>query len=480
MNSAASEIDNNIPICVDLDGTLLYGDTLLDSFALAMHSWPILIRIPGWILQGKAALKDRLADNIKLNPEILPYNNTLIEFLRDQKELGKRLILVTAAHETIGHAINQYLCLFDDVIGSTEIRNLRGKEKARILIENFGYKQFCYIGNDRTDLQIWNVAESGIVVNATKKVIYKANKATKITKIILKKSSFNRALLKELRLYQWIKNLLVFVPIITANALYDLHAWFYAAVVFSAFCATASGTYVLNDLLDLEADRAHPIKRNRPFASGILSIQTGMVLFPSLFLLGLLLASIANVLLFVLFYALINIAYSIKLKEFPIIDLFILASVYTIRLYAGGVTTGHNVSLWLLAFSCFLFFALAIIKRVADLITSKRLNGGQDHRRGYNIKDIVILQSMGICSSFVSSLVLALYVQSEAAASLYHSPRILWAIVPLILFWQCRLWLSASRGYIKEDPILYAAKDWVSLLIGISLAIILILAKVTS
>jgi 4-hydroxybenzoate polyprenyltransferase len=153
----------------------------------------------------------------------------------------------------------------------------------------------------------------------------------------------------------------------------------------------------------------------------------------------------------------------------PLVDVFLLAALYSIRLYAGGVATLHEVSLWLMAFSGFLFLALALMKRVTELGDLRARGGVYISRRGYNVSDQQILTSFGTASSFVSATVLALYVQSDAAAALGHDQRVLWAVVPLLLFWQLRLWLATARGYMPDDPIVYTAKDWVSALVAASL-----------
>lgn len=467
-----------LPLCVDLDGTLVKTDTLVESFVAAMRDWHLLIRIPGWLLRGKATLKSKLVEKSKPNPALLPYNETVLEYLAEEKKRGRKLVLVTAANQNVAEVINQHLGIFDEVIASNEARNLRGEEKAKELVKRYGNRHFSYMGNDRADLNVWRVAQSAILVNTTKSLTKRAAEITKIETRLSQRPRQTKAILRELRPYQWVKNLLVFIPIVAANAFGDLSAWFYAGLTFMAFCATASGIYVINDLFDLEADRQHPIKRNRPFASGTLPLTVGFAIAPILLLSGLVLAINSKVLLIILCYATISITYSAKLKKMPLVDVFTLAGLYTIRLYAGGEASGYHVSMWLIAFSAFLFLSLALVKRVSELKLVMKGDGQSATRRDYMNKDLDVLQSMGIGSSFISSLVLALYVQSDAAVDLYANPRILWGIVPVILFWQCRLWLSTARGYMREDPILYAAQDWVSWLVGLVLLIIMVTANI--
>jgi 4-hydroxybenzoate polyprenyltransferase len=282
------------------------------------------------------------------------------------------------------------------------------------------------------------------------------------------------ATLKEIRPQQWLKNFLVFVPIITSGDYASIAVWEYALLAFAAFSATASGVYVVNDLLDLEADRNHPRKRLRPLASGAMPLVEAYVLAPLLFALGAVLALWAGILVYVVIYAVCSLAYSAKLKEFPLVDVFLLAGLYSVRLYAGGIATGHEVSLWLFAFSCFLFLSLAIIKRVTELKELHERGDDQPQRRGYKTGDLLILSAFGTNAAFVSSMILALYVQSDVIVAAGRNPQILWAIVPLMLFWQCRLWLATGRGYMTDDPIVYTLKDWVSVLVGAALLLTMI------
>ena len=273
------------------------------------------------------------------------------------------------------------------------------------------------------------------------------------------------------------KNLLVFVPVVTAGAVNNIQALYAALLAFLAFCLIASSLYVLNDLLDLEGDRKHPSKRHRPFASGELPIWFGYILIPLLLAAGLAFAVFAHVLLYLVLYAVMSATYSAKLKELPLVDVFLLAALYTVRLFAGGVATGYDVSLWLLAFSCFLFLSLAIIKRVTELEAAAVKDQSDLDRRGYRTSDIGILQTFGVGATFVSAVVLVLYVQSEHVTEVYKHPEVLWWIVPLMLFWQCRLWLATARGNMADDPIVYASTDWVSMIVAAGLFVTMMTAQ---
>jgi 4-hydroxybenzoate polyprenyltransferase len=269
-----------------------------------------------------------------------------------------------------------------------------------------------------------------------------------------------------MRPHQWAKNLLVFVPLVAARAIGDLPGWGAAGMIFLAFCLTASGIYLVNDLCDLAADRRHPAKSRRPFASGALPVQWGLVAAPLLLLLGLAIGAAVGTLSLLLIYAGCSLAYSLWLKSRPLVDVFLLAALYGLRLLAGGEATGYHVSAWLLAFSSFVFLGLAIVKRVAELRSLPAGRGTRAAGRGYGADDLPIMQLMGVASSFVASLVLALYVQSELGSPLGREPTVAWVLVPLVLFWQCRVWLATSRGRMNDDPIVFAARDWVSWLVA--------------
>jgi 4-hydroxybenzoate polyprenyltransferase len=468
---------SELPLCVDLDGTLLRSDALVEGVLAAATDWRILPALADLVRRGRAALKERIASIAPLDPELLPYNAELIEFLRREKARGRRIVLATAADARVAGAIAAHLQLFDEVIASDGQTNLKGGAKAQALAVRFGEKGFVYAGNDETDLAVWRLAAAAIVVNAPAAVAAKVRAEMPVEAEIRAAHPQARALLRAMRPQQWVKNILVFIPILTAHALNEPAAWIGAGLAFAAFCATASSIYLVNDLLDLAADRRHPRKRTRPFASGEASLGSGISLSLFLLLGGLALGAASGALLIVGCYAAMSLGYSLKLKEQPLVDVFMLAGLYTIRIVGGGEASGHPLSLWLLGFSGFLFLSLALVKRVEEGSSLLRQSERSMVRRAYSVNDIAILQSFGIASSFASSLVLALYVQAEASAQQYASPVLLWGTVPLILFWQCRLWLSTARGYMHDDPIVYAARDWVSWLVAICVAGLLVIAK---
>jgi len=349
------------------------------------------------------------------------------------------------------------------VIATEGDANLRGPAKAAALVRRFGQAGFVYAGNDATDEVVWEAAAAAVVVNAAPALRRRAEARYSVLAVFERAGSGHaRAALRAMRPYQWVKNALCLVPPIAAADV-SAGAWAGAVLLMLGFCLTASAIYIVNDLSDLAADRAHPRKRRRPFAAGTLPIPLGLVLSAGLLLAGVGLAAASGALPFLVIYAASSLAYTAWLKEQPLVDVFMLAFLYTIRLFGGGVASGHEVSLWLLGFSSFLFLSLAMVKRVSELGRhAARGTTGQIARRGYTVEDGQMLQMFGCAATFASAIVLSLYVQSDTASRAYANPEMLWAAIPLLLFWQCRLWLSTARGYMHDDPIVYAARDWVS------------------
>jgi 4-hydroxybenzoate polyprenyltransferase/phosphoserine phosphatase len=493
LTTAQHAIDSDRrPLVVDLDGSLVRSDTLIECGVAALRHPLKLARACLALRHGKAALKAALAEIASLDPALLPYNRELLAFLRDEQKHGRPLILATAANRRIAVAVAQHLDLFDAVLASDGAVNLVGAAKHAAIKRALAGGDFTYVGDERRDLAIWREAAGAITVDASPRLERAVAKVAPIERTFRHDNPWPKALIRAIRPHQWVKNLLAFVPLVTARAIGDVAGWGEAALMFAAFSLTASGIYLVNDLCDLAADRQHPQKCARPFASGALPLRIGLVAAPLLILAGAAVAAAAGTLPVVALYAALSLGYSLYLKSQPLVDVFILAGLYTIRLIGGGVATGYTVSLWLLAFSSFLFLSLAIVKRVAELraLAGRERRGvarleavdGRGHKvagRGYQASDTRVLELMGVSASFVTSLVLALYVQSEVMPPGDHRPTLAWGIVPLILFWQCRLWLATMRGEMHHDPILFAARDWVSWAVTIaSFALLLFGAKI--
>jgi 4-hydroxybenzoate polyprenyltransferase len=473
----ANEKIHSTPLCIDLDGSLINTDTLIESMAIAFRNWHFF-KVMLWLIKGRAQFKERLSQEIMPDAKYLPYNRAVLDYLKEQKSLGRYLVLATACNNKIAQSVSQHLGIFDEVIASDGKNNLRGAAKAQALINRFGVRGFSYLGNDKTDLEVWKEALTGVLVNTKNSVAAQAERLVVIEARLSQSQNKLKTIFLSLRPHHWLKNLLVFVPIIVSSAFSDFEAWIQTCIVFGSLCATASGIYLINDIFDIEADRQHSSKRYRPIACGTISIKRALVLVLILFLIGFFLSATTSTFLLVFAYAVIGIAYSAYLKKQPLADIFTLAGFYTIRLFIGGVASGYLVSLWLLAHSVFLFMSLAIVKRLTEIRELPASYKESIVGRGYLRGDSNILQTMGVGSSFVSVVVLALYVQSDVAAKAYTHPQILWAIVPMSLFWQCRMWLSSSRGNMHDDPVVFAVKDKITWATGIVMILILIAANI--
>ncbi len=480
-------------LCVDLDGTLVKSDTLHDSaLAVARHHPRALVNIPGWLVQGKAALKRHLADTIQLDVVHLPYNRELLQYLEQQRATGRPLYLATAADADTANRIAAHLGLFSGVLASDGLLNLAGKNKLAAFQSRFG-DNFSYIGNALPDLPLLQHCQEPMVANPTPALRAALRKA-RITPVRTfdERVSPLKAWLKAIRVHQWAKNFLIFLPLLLA------HAWAPglvagAALAFLSFGLCASATYIVNDLLDLEADRQHPRKRLRPFASGDLSALAGVVIVVLFLAASLTLAMLVprvidalspdfsllnphRFLVWLGIYLVTTLAYSLRFKRVALVDVIVLSGLYTIRILAGSAATGIVVSTWLAGFAIFFFLSLAFVKRFAELENLRERGGVSIGGRGYHIADIEQLRSFGSASGYASVVVLTLYISNLDAAQLYRHTNRLWLLVPVLLLWISRLWLQASRGRLDEDPVVYAITDRRSLLLGLVVVAIVLSA----
>ncbi|MBH1448721.1 hypothetical protein B9Y75_14270 [Stenotrophomonas maltophilia] len=454
-------------LCVDLDGTLLRTDVLYESFLALLAKNPLyVLLIPFWLLKGKAALKRELAQRVALPPESLPYDERVLQILRTTSQRPR--VLCTASDELLVAPIAEHLGLFEEVMCSNGRQNLAGHRKAEALVARFGEKGFDYLGNGSVDLDVWRHAASAMVVNGPAALSRRARDVVEVTDVLPPATAGLRTWVKALRIYQWMKNLLVLVPLFTAHRILDPEAGAQAIIAFLAFGLCASGVYVLNDLLDLTPDRMHPRKRNRPFAAGRIPILHGLLAAPLLTIGGLAIAfacswQFAAVLAG---YYTMTLSYSLKLKRIVMIDVILLAALYTVRIIGGSVAIGAEMSFWLLAFSMFIFLSLALLKRFAELESAK-LSGKQTAiGRGYNVSDLSLIQSLGTSAGYIAVMVLALYINSPASLVLYHHPQVLWLLCPVLLYWISRVWLVAHRGHMHDDPIVFAVTDRASQIVG--------------
>lgn len=468
---------NKVLVC-DLDGTLIKTDMLLESVFILLKNNPIyLLIIPFWLVKGRQILKSEIEKRISLNPENLPYNYDVIKFLKDNKEKFNQTVLVSASNENIVKKISDYLKLFSESYGSNDKINLKSKNKSKFLDEKYGQNNWSYIGDSKADIEVWNKSNESYIVNNNNS---RSIKSVKFNEVIGEKSkSTIKLIVKEIRVYQWVKNLLLFIPALMAH---QTSSSLYIEIIFAflAFSVLASSVYVLNDLLDLDADRLHPRKKNRPFASGNLSLAYGFLLLPVLILLSFSISILYLPLEFTLtlfVYYLITNLYSFKLKRIEIVDIITLGVLYTIRIIAGGFAVDIEITPWLLAFSMFLFVSLALLKRYTELLSMIKENKTKASGRAYYIEDIDIIRTFGTAASYLAILVFALYVNSDQVKLLYNKPIFMWVIAILLLYWITRLWLLAHRGKMTDDPIVFTGKDFTSWIIGLLIGAIVIFAK---
>jgi len=471
-------LNSTNPLIVDLDGTLIHADMLHESVLRLFRDSPFdIIHVPLLLLKGKAALKKHLASRTDFDPKVLPYNDELLVWLKQQKSVGRQLILCTASDKLIADSIAEHLQIFDEVIASDGSINIAGLQKAEVLEQRFGRSGFDYVGNSKADLAVWERARRAVVVNASTGLARKAENCCEVELIFHAKALGFSVWCRVLRAHQWLKNLLLFVPLFAAHQISNGDAWISLLFAFVSFSLCASSVYITNDLLDLESDRQHPRKRNRPFASGLVPTWVGAILVPVLLLASLWLGSYTEggfVPWLILYFALTSL-YSLGLKRLMLIDCLALAMLYTLRIVAGASAVNHSLSFWLLAFSVFLFLSLAFVKRYAELEIQLLEGKEKIHGRGYFTTDAPLIQTMGITSGYASVLVLALYLNSDAVVKLYKTPEVVWGTVPVMLFWVSWMWMQAHRGKMHDDPLVFAIKDKSSLLAGLIFSAVLII-----
>ena len=474
-----NDLATDLPLCVDLDGTLIKSDLLLESALGLLAQRPLAaLQMPLWLLRGKANLKQQIAERVQLDVSLLPYRTDLLEYITREHQRGRTVVLATASHRTVAEQVAAHLGVFDRVMATENGMNLSGAGKGRRLVEEFGERGFVYAGNERKDLQVWRSAGQAILVGVAPSVQREAQMLLPIAGTYQSDHGTAKQYLRALRLHQWLKNFLIFLPLVAAHRLTDVTLAVNCVIAFLAFGFCASSVYLLNDLVDLEADRKHARKRLRPFASGQASVLTGLLLIPFLLLLSFVLALALPPLFGAVLagYFATTVLYSLWAKRRAIFDVMFLAGLYTVRILAGAAAIAIAPSFWILAFSMFIFLSLALVKRYGELIG---LNGTGAHRasgRGYLTADLPVLQSMGAASGYMAVLVLALYINSPDISKLYQHPKLMWLSCPLLLFWISRVWLKAQRGEMHDDPIVFAVTDRVSQLIAVFSFLVIVAA----
>jgi len=470
--------DSSVPLCVDLDGTLTPVDTLHESLLRLARQAPIaILALPFWLRTGKARMKREVAVRTTFDSALLPLNSELLAWLKTERETGRRVVLATAADSLVARQVADRVNLFDEVIASDGVRNVSGDAKRAALVERFGEKGFDYVGNERADECVWRSARKAVVVGTNRQAA-RAGRIANLGRIFAAPRSGPKVWLKAVRLHQWVKNTLIFLPAILAHRILVPDVFLHALGAFIAFGLCASSVYLLNDLFDLSADRLHPRKRNRPFAAGLLSARSGLFASGALFCAAALLAVVVGWKFAAVLagYYLLTWAYSLRLKRAASVDVMTLAGLYTIRIVAGSAATSIPLSFWLLAFSVFIFLSLGFVKRYTELDEARQAGNMAATGRGYTAADLPLVMTLGVAAGYCTVVVMALYINSTESQLLYTHNKPLWLICPLLLYWISRVWLLTTRGLMHDDPVVFALRDRLSLVVLGLLGLVVLLS----
>jgi 4-hydroxybenzoate polyprenyltransferase len=483
MNSKISI--RSVPLVVDLDGTLIKTDLLIETASqfLLTQPWRFFTFL-SWLAAGKCKLKEQLAAQTKIDVSTLPYNETLLAKLKQEKSQGRTLILATASNIKLAQRVADHLQLFDVVLASDAQTNLKSQAKCAALVQRYGPQLYDYIGNNSEDFAVWQAAAQAHIVSDSHSLIDTLRQQGNLGYVIpTEKQSVFKSVVEAIRPHQWMKNLLVFVPMLAAHQYGNAASVQQGILAFIIFSLTASSVYVLNDLVDVGNDRHHARKRFRPLAAGQLSLLQGWVIWPLLLISAFTFA--INILpsYFVsslAAYFVLTVTYSLWLKQIPIMDVLTLSGLYTLRIISGAAAIDAPLTFWMLLFSMFLFLSLASIKRFSELKTARINNQSSTLRgRGYSHEDLELVANLGISAGYMGVLVLAFYIHDVSTANLYATPQYLWFACPLMLYWISRAWIIAHRGEMHDDPIVFALKDGISWGMTALFVAIFALAKVT-
>ena len=478
-STAADSIDvkpiTTDALFVDLDGTFVSTDIFAESLLLTAQQNPsLLLKLVGQFSKGPAAWKRTIAESVVPNLHHLPFNDDVVALIEEHRAAGCPVILATATDQIWADRIAEESPLFDAVLASDGKTNLKGQRKLAAIREychDHHYASFSYAGDSKSDLPIWQAAAVAYVVSPISSLADRIRHfETSEVHLLGRSRNSTRTILKVLRPWQWLKNSLLFVPLVVAHDLTLLPRIPSVLMAFVAMTLCASGVYVVNDLLDIAADRCHPIKRNRPFAAGTLSLAFGPALVMGLLASGFGLAALTLPPAFsgiLGLYLILSLIYATQLKKAAIADVIFLGGLYTLRIFAGGIAVDVVVSDWLLTLAVFLFTSLAFAKRHAELTRLESEGNFRARGRGYVVSDLNLIRNLGPTSGYISVLVFALYAADPHVQSQYSNPWALWLICPLALFWISRVWLVATRGLLNEDPVVFALKDRTSLSISL-------------
>lgn len=451
---------HRLPLVVDLDGTLVATDTLFEAALRLIKSAPWMIfSLLIWCIRGRSVLKQKVAELQPLDAQSLPYREDVLAWLKQEHQSGRRLVLATAADRRVAQRVFDHLQIFSDLLASDGQTNLKGSKKLQAIQQLVG-NQFVYAGDSPADKPIWKAASAAVLVATSASVSHGVRSGSEVEKEFPGPTSTWKTFAKAIRVHQWVKNVLLFVPVLTSFA-FDSTRLSLLLLAFLAFSLTASATYIVNDLWDLENDRAHPTKRNRPFASGALSIPAGVLVAGLCLTVGVALATWVGrgFLVCLLVYLVATSLYSWVLKTYVLLDVLSLALLYTLRILAGSIALGVSTTPWLLAFSMFTFLSLALVKRCAELVTMQENGRTSARGRDYRVSDLTVLWPMGVSAALASVVVFGLFISTADTQARYATPSLLWLVTAGLIYWLSRLWVKTSRGEMHDDPVVYAIKD---------------------
>jgi 4-hydroxybenzoate polyprenyltransferase/phosphoserine phosphatase len=452
---------NKVPLVIDLDGTLTPTDTLAELIIKLLKMSPAnIFHLLLSLLGGRAALKKLVVSKVDFRAENLPYREALLCYIRSEKEKGRSIALATASHRAIAEKVAMELGVFDKVIATDGSSNLKGVRKLDAIKETVG-SSFVYAGDSTADIPVWESAKAAVLVDVSPSVVRALPVDLTIEKEFKRQRTKLSCWIRAIRIHQWLKNTLVFVPLLTAFSFLETEKLATSFIAFLSFSFAASATYIVNDFLDLDSDRAHPRKRHRPFACGDLSIIEGTgvagVLLAAALIMSILISQ--HYFFMLVLYIVLTSSYSWIFKQYVLIDVIVLSLLYTIRILAGSVAIETYASPWLLTFSVFLFFGLALVKRCAELVSLSERGETGTRGRDYQVNDLVVLWPLGIAAALSAVVVFGLYISTPETEARYKSPFLLWLCAIGFVYWLSRLWIKAGRGEMHDDPIVYVARD---------------------
>ena len=481
-DSRSNSADSSRPLCVDLDGSLIRSDLTYEALALLLRShFFCLFLLPFWLMRGKAYFKMQLARRVWPNAALLPYRAEVIALLRAQKANGRYLVLATASPMPYARLVADHLDLFDQIEASDDIVNLSGLDKAERLLSLYGKDGYDYLGNGAVDYPVWDHAHEALVVGQESAALAYAERshARYLEDESLTEPRW-QVWVRALRLHQWLKNTLLFVPAILNSQTVSFSEIWHLLAAFLAFSFAASSVYLINDVMDIETDRRHRSKFARPIASAQISPLLAGIAALGLIALALALSIMLNWLftVWLVCYLLATTCYSLFLKRMLLIDALTLSGLFAIRVIAGAVVISAPISTWLLAFSMFFFLSMALVKRYVELSHQMEVRGRVDTGRGYLSVDLETLAQGGMASGFASVVVLAMFIDTPEMSSRYSEPSVVWLLCPLVLYIVVRIWILARRKQLPDDPLVFLMTDWRSLLMIFAGICVMIVAQI--